>query len=211
MDRGGKLIHRSVLRTIEALKSYHGGKNPREWVFPCAIIRNSIQSLLTCENLTVPSRLVQAEINFATLQVTSTQAASANHFLFQIILNLKVIKEDLERLVRAIESIPAQIQQVYRHQNHQFNQLRPVLDDDDDDEAEIHRRNMNPYLQQSPAPNKSAAPSSSQHPEIEMEQERNDDDREYSSSKDDDLEVLPQAGIISKCGRIIRRPNFFRY
>ncbi|CAL8135885.1 unnamed protein product [Orchesella dallaii] len=74
MDRGGKVIRRWVLRTFEALKSYHGGKNPRKWVFPCAIIRSSIQSLLTCENLTVPSRewLVQAEINFATLQGTLT-------------------------------------------------------------------------------------------------------------------------------------------
>ncbi|CAL8135891.1 unnamed protein product [Orchesella dallaii] len=121
-----------------------------------------------------------------------------------------------QRLVRAIESIPAQIQQLYRHQNHQFNQLRPVQEnavfsDDDDDEAEIHRRNMNPFLQQSPAPITSAAPSSSQHQEIEMEQERNDDDNEYSSSEDDEPEVLPQAGIISKFGRIIRRPNFFRY
>ncbi|CAL8076897.1 unnamed protein product [Orchesella dallaii] len=71
---------------------------------------------------------------------------------------------------------------------------------------------VNPFDEAfTPAPITSATPSSSQHQEIEMEQERNDDDNEYSSSEDDEPEVLPQAGIISKFGRITRRPNFFRY
>ncbi|CAL8076900.1 unnamed protein product [Orchesella dallaii] len=65
MNRGGELIRRCVLRTFEALKSYHGGKNPREMVFPCAIIRNSIQSLLTCENLTVGTLTWIYQLNYS--------------------------------------------------------------------------------------------------------------------------------------------------
>jgi len=109
-----------------------------------------------------------------------------------------------QRIVRAIESIPEQIQILYRQQNHQFNQLRnpqnnPAFNDDDDD----NNIGRNPFLLNPPEPPRPIMPPPL-HQEIEMVHAQNNEDESSS-----DEEVIPQGGFFTSFGRFINRPNWF--